>query len=343
MAIAAQAVVCEEFGGPEVLQLKDVELRALGPGEVQVAIAAAGVNPSDTYMRLGPHGPWASNPSALPTPPFTCGKDGAGVVVAVGEGVINVVVGQRVYLAGSRTGTYATAAICDPATVHPLPEGISFEQGACVGVPCATAFHALVHRARVQRNQRVFVHGASGAVGLAAVQLAKDMGCFVVGTAGTAAGEEAVRAAGADAVFCHRKEGYLTELKAVLPAGGFDVVLEMAAHLNLSAAVGLAGKRGCVLIIGSKAEAHAFNPRLTMVPEVDVRGVFLGSATPEEMREIHAGLQDAMARGALTPHVGMRLAFADAPRAHVEVMAPSAGGAVGNIVLLPPAHATSAM
>ena len=137
------------------------------------------------------------------------GKDGAGVIEEVGSDVSGLAVGQRVYLIGAVTGTYAAQAICDPATVHPLPDGISFAQGACVGVPCATAYHALKYRARATAGNTIFIHGASGAVGLAAVQLAKDMGCFVVGTAGTTEGADAVKKAGADVVLNHREEGYL--------------------------------------------------------------------------------------------------------------------------------------
>eukprot|EP00756_Hemistasia_phaeocysticola_P008443 Hpha_TRINITY_DN14617_c0_g1::TRINITY_DN14617_c0_g1_i3::g.48121::m.48121/K00344/qor, CRYZ; NADPH2:quinone reductase len=328
------SIVATEFGPPEVLKLGEKELPAPGAGQVLVRIGAAGVNPSDTYMRLGPHGPWAATPHLLPSFPFTPGKDGAGTVEAVGDGVESVAVGARVYTTGSVTGTYAAAAIIQAANVHPLPQNISFAQGACVGVPCATAYHALKYRARVAAGQKVFIHGASGGVGLAAVQLAKDMGCFVVGTAGTEAGAEAVKAAGADEVLNHRSEGYLGRAKEISPQG-YDTILEMAAHANLPADLTIAAKRGSVCIIGSKAQPVPVNPRATMVPEIDVRGVFLGTQSPEERAETHKALQAAMERGALKPVVGMELALGEAPKAHVEVMQPSSGGAVGNIVLIP--------
>lgn len=326
------AIVADDFGPPEVMQLQEKNLPDLQPGQVRVQIGAAGVNPSDTYMRLGPHGPWSVTPHLLPKPPFTPGKDGAGVVEEVGESVSNVSVGQRVYLTGCVTGTYAAKAICKASTLHPLPDKISFAQGACVGVPCATAYHALKYRARAQPGQKVFIHGASGAVGLAAVQLAKSMGCSVVGTAGSPAGVEEVKKAGADAVLNHREDGYLDSAQEHAPEG-YDIVLEMAAHANLPADLTLAGKRSCVCIIGSKAEPVGINPRATMNKEVDVRGVFLGTQTAEEREETHQALYEAMESGALTPVVGMELDLSDAPKAHAEVMNPSAGGAVGNIVL----------
>eukprot|EP00927_Polykrikos_kofoidii_P033961 TRINITY_DN2879_c0_g1_i1.p1 TRINITY_DN2879_c0_g1~~TRINITY_DN2879_c0_g1_i1.p1 ORF type:complete len:356 (+),score=53.75 TRINITY_DN2879_c0_g1_i1:69-1070(+) len=332
--VSISSIVAESFGAPDVLQIGSKVLPAVAAGQVRVKIGAAGVNPSDTYMRLGPHGPWAATPHLLPSPPFTPGKDGAGVVEEVGDDVVGISIGQRVYLTGAITGTYAAGAICAASTVHPLPEAVSFAQGACVGVPCATAYHALRFRARAEAGQKVFVHGASGAVGLAAVQLAKDMGCFVVGTAGTPAGLEAVRKAGVDAAVNHRVDGYLEEAKKAAP-DGYDIVLEMAAHANLLADLALAGKRSCVCIIGSKTDPVEINPRLTMPKEIDIRGVFLGTQTGEEKSATHVALQDAMSRGVLVPVVGLELPLADAPKAHVEVMQPSAGGALGNIVLIP--------
>ena len=144
-------------------------------------------------------------------------------------------VGDRVYCAGALTGTMAEFCVCHESSVHPLPASISFEQGACIGVPCATAYRALLQRGGAQNGEAVFIHGASGAVGLAATQLALAEGCFVVGSAGTPAGMAAVRDAGAQVVVNHREEGYLEEAKTALagaPGGarGFALVLEMAAH-----------------------------------------------------------------------------------------------------------------
>ncbi|CAE7942433.1 CRYZ [Symbiodinium necroappetens] len=307
-----QAIVVERFGGPEVLSLSTKELPAISAGQVRVKVEASGVNPSDTYLRLGPTGPYA----------------------AVAPDVGNVRVGQRVYVCGTGTGTCATHMLCDAGGVHPLPDRVSFAQGACIGVPCATAYYALKCRAKVAEGQSVFIHGASGAVGLAAVQIAKSFGCRVVGSAGTDPGLAAVSAAGADAVVNHRESGYLEKCKEIQP-GGYDVVLEMAAHANLAADLLLAGRRSRICIVGSKAEATSVNPRTLMPSEIDIRGVFLGSATPDEHAEIHRSLYDLMAGGNLAPVVSMQLPLSDAGMAHTEVMQPSAGGAAGNVVLLP--------
>jgi len=333
------AIVASSFGGPEVLKLASrqmAELPSLEAGQVLVEMHAAGVNPSDTYVRLGPHGPWAATPHLLPTLPFTPGKDGAGVVAAVGAGTAGALpVGSRVYTTGSVSGTYAEYAVCDAQHVRPLPDAVSFAQGACVGVPCATAHRALFTRGGAEAGDCIFVHGASGAVGLAAVQLAAARGCHVVGSASSAEGHAAVLGAGALAVVNHREANYLEEARAALPAssdGKFDIVLEMAAHANLVADLSLLRRGGQVCIVGSKAQAVELNPRLLMAGEASLRGIFLPSSTAEELDAIHAALFNEMARGTLTPVVAKQLALPEAPAAHEEVM--STQGKAGNVVLI---------
>lgn len=331
-----KAIVASSFGPPDVLQLQTVPVPSPSAGQVLLKMYAAGVNPSDTYVRLGPHGPWAATPHLLPTPPFTPGKDGAGVIQQLGDGVSGMAVGDRVYTTGSHTGTCAEHAVCAAETVHPLPDRISFAQGACVGVPCATAHRALITRCAAKPGEAVLVHGASGAVGLAATQLAVELGCSVVGTAGTAAGEAAIAALGATAVN-HRAEGYLDAARAALPTasdGLFDVVLEMAAHANLVSDVSVLRTGGRVAIVGSTPQPVSLNPRLLMPKEISLHGVFLPAASAAEKEATHRALYDAMDRGALRPIVGTALPLAEAARAHMEIMEPSAGGKVGNIVLV---------
>ena len=330
-----KAIVASAFGGPEVLKLSSRSMEELSPAanQVLVEIHAAGVNPSDTYVRLGPQGPWAATPHLLPTPPYTGGKDGAGIVVAVGDGTPTAPpLGSRVYTTGSLSGTYAEYALCDVKSVHALPPNISFAQGACVGVPCATAHHALA-RCRAKPGDNVFVHGASGAVGLAAVQLATDMGCAVVGSAGSAEGEAAVLAAGAIAAVNHRAVDYLAAVEAAA-ADKFDLILEMAAHANLVADLGLLRRGGQLAVIGSKAQPIELNPRLLMPNELSIRGIFLPTQSEAESKETHAALYAAMEKGALAPVVATEIPLAEAPKAHVEVMEPSSGGKAGNVVLM---------
>lgn len=347
-AIKTTAVRVESFGQPEVLNnIVDVDLPPLGPTQVLLKIHASGINPSDTYIRLGPGGPYAGT-KLLPNLPYTPHKDGSGVVEAVGAEVKGLAAGDRVYCRASVTGTLAHHAICEASAVYPLPDEVTFQQGACLGVPCATAYYALHVRARVAAGESVFIHGASGAVGLAAVQLAKAAGAYVVGSAGTEEGKKAVEDAGADFVVIHRRipaaddEGakdYLDlakEKKArMLPDGGFDVVLEMAAHSNLPSDLKLVGRRGRICIIGSRAEEVSVNPRAFMSVEAQVMGVFMPMASPEELAFVHKGLIYAMRSKQLVPVVGRELPMTEAAQAHTDVMSPPGGGAAGNIVLVP--------
>src|SRR5258708_1394715 len=157
-----KAIRVHQFGGPEVMKIEDVPDPTPGSGQVCIRIKAIGVNPADTYIRAGVY-------PTLPALPYTPGFDGAGIIESVGDGVKRFQKGDRVYLAGSLTGTYAELAVCNEAQVHPLPERASFSQGASIGVPCATAYRALFHRAQARPAEKVLVHGATGGGGSAPV------------------------------------------------------------------------------------------------------------------------------------------------------------------------------
>ena len=173
-----QAIRVHEFGGPDVLSYEAVpELPAPGKGEVLLFLRAVGVNPVETYIRNGTY-------ANLPQLPYTPGTDAAGVVEAVGQGVESIVPGDVVYTSGTLTGAYAQKALAKTETVFPLPENITFEQGAGVFVPYATAYRALMQRARGRAGQSVLVHGASGGVGTAAVQIARWLGFHCLGNGG---------------------------------------------------------------------------------------------------------------------------------------------------------------
>ena len=176
-----KAIRVQEFGGPEVLRLEDVPDPHPGAGQVLVRVRAVGVNPVDTYIRAGAH-------AVRPQLPYTPGLDAAGTVEAVGEGVTRVSAGDRVYTSGSLSGTYAELALCDESQVHTLPARVSFAEGAGVSTPYATAYRALFQRARATPGETVLVHGASGGVGTAAVQIARAAGFKVIGTGGTEEG-----------------------------------------------------------------------------------------------------------------------------------------------------------
>lgn len=221
-----KAIRVHAFGGPEVLKLEDVTKPVPGKGEVVVAVKAIGVNPVETYQRSG------SNPK-LPRP-YTPGIDAAGVVEAVGEGVTNVKESDHVYTSDSISGSYAEFALCAAKDVHKLPENISFEEAAGLNIPYATAYRALFQKAKALPGETVFVHGASGGVGTAAIQWCKIHGLRVIGTGGTDEGRELIKRQGADEVLDHRAPDYLEKLTALTGGRGPDVILEMLSNVNLA-------------------------------------------------------------------------------------------------------------
>ena len=319
-----KAIRVHAFGPPEVMQLEETPDLTPGEGEVVVRLHAVGVNPVDTYIRSG-----AYNPD-LPLP-YTPGADGAGVISATGPGVAHRQVGQRVYVARSLSGTYAEEALCREFQTHPLPEGIDFGQGAAIGVPYGAAFRALFQRARAVAGDFVLVHGASGGVGTAAVQLAKAAGMRVIGTAGSQEGEELVLAQGAHHVLNHRQEGYLDKLQDLTCGMGVDVVLEMLANVNLDQDLGVVAKGGRIVVIGSRGRVE-IDPRKAMAKESEILGMMLYNASEKEQASMHAAFFEGLSNGTLRPVVSRELPLSDAAAAHHAVMEAST---FGKIVLIP--------
>jgi NADPH2:quinone reductase len=319
-----KAIRVHEFGGPEVMKLEEAPDHIVGPGQVVVSVKAAGVNPADTYMRSGAY-------AVKPALPYTPGMDGAGTVLAVGDRVEGLQVGDRVYIGGTLLGTYAEQALCEAALVHPLPARASFAQGAGVNVPYATAYRALFQRAQGRPGETILVHGASGGVGIAAVQMARAGGLQVIGTAGTEKGLKLVLEQGAHHVVDHRQEGYTEEILALTKGRGVDVVLEMLANVNLAKDLTLLALRGRVVVIGNRGNIE-INPRAAMQRDASILGMVLPNATKEELVGIHAALAAGLENGTLNPIVGREMPLAEAPLAHRLVLEP---GAYGKIVLVP--------
>jgi len=318
-----KAIRVHEFGGPEVLKLEEVATPKPSAGQVLVRIHAAGVNPYDTYMRAGTY-------ALKPPLPYTPGSDGAGVVEAVGEGVKKVKRDDRVYVARTLTGAYAEYALALEEQVHPLPARIDLKQGAGIWVPYGTAYHALYHSAEAHASETLLVHGASGGVGNAALQIGRAMGLKVLGTAGTPKGLELAKQQGAHQVFDHRKAGYQEEILQATGNRGVDIILEMLANVNLSNDTKLLANNGRVIVIGSRGEV-TIDPRQLMARRASIRGFTLWAITPAEEADIHAGLFAGLENGTLRPIVGKELPLAEAARAHKEILEP---GSVGKIVFI---------
>jgi len=324
-----KAIVVREFGGPEVLKLEEVPHPKPGAGEVLVRIRAAGVNPVDAYIHTGTY-------ARKPPLPYTPGFDGAGEVEAVGAGVTDVKPGDRVYVSGPGktgvgAGTYAELAVCLPSQLHPLPARASFAQGAALGVPYCTAYRALFQRAWAKPGDTVLVHGATGGVGIATVELAHARGMRVIGSGGTDAGLATVRAHGADVTVNHREPSYIDAIRQAIGGRGADVIVEMAAHINLDRDLGLLAKGGRVVVVGNRGRVE-IDPRQAMGRDAAILGMTLFNVSDADFAEIHAALIAGLTNGTLNPVVGREMPLADAARAHQTVMEP---GAHGKIVLVP--------
>jgi NADPH2:quinone reductase len=318
-----KAIRVTTHGAPEVLKLEETSKPAVGADQVLVQIHAAGVNPVDTYIRAGAY--------SISNLPYTPGFDAAGVVEAAGPGVTRFKVGDRVYTSATLTGSYAEYALCASQTVHPLPGNISYAQGAALGIPYATAYRALFHKARALPGETILVHGASGGVGTAAVQWARAAGLTVIGTSGTAEGQKLVQENGAHHVLNHRSENYTEELMQLTNNRGVDVILEMLANVNLAKDLTLLAKYGRVVVIGSRGKIEIL-PRDTMSRDASIIGMTLFNAPPAELQSIHAAIHAGLENETLRPVIGKELPLAEAAQAHVDVMEP---GAYGKIVLVP--------
>ncbi|KAH9495758.1 hypothetical protein Btru_013249 [Bulinus truncatus] len=322
-SLIMRAIRVAKFGGVENLKLEsNLPVPTPADYEVLIKVYAAGINPVDTYIRSGTY-------SRIPQLPYTPGQDAAGIVEAVGEGVTQFKKGDRVLTMTTTSGTYAEFTTANVKFVAHLDEKLSFAQGASFGVPYYTAYKSLFIRAQGKPGETVFVHGASGGVGLAAVQLAKAHGLRVVGTAGTQEGVDLVKRNGADFVFNHREEGYFEKISKQVE-GGIDIVLEMLANVNLQNDLNIVNFRGRIVVVGCRGSIE-INPRVNMMKESNIMGVALMTATEAEWKQMHAALEAGQKAGFLAPHVGKTYPLEEAANAQNDVI--NNTGTLGNLIL----------
>jgi NADPH2:quinone reductase len=319
-----KAIVVREFGGPEVMKLEDAPVPEPTGSQVLVRIKAAGVNPVDTYLRTGIH-------AHAPKLPYTPGKDGAGLVEAVGPETNKFKTGDRVYTAGSITGTYAEYSLCREEDLGRLPDNISFEQGAGIWTPYATSYRALFQKAAAVVGETILIHGASGGVGIAATQWAKNAGCRVVGTASSDDGKKLIKEQGVDAVFDHTDEDHFGDIHDFADDKGVEVIIEMLANVNLERDFEALAMRGRIVIVGNRGSLQ-FTPRQAITKDATLLGMSLFNSTQKERDEIHSAIYDGLSSGFLSPVVRESIPLSDAPRSHAEIIDSKA---FGKIVLVP--------
>lgn len=315
-----KAIVVRDFGAPEVMKVEDVDDPTAGDGEVVVRIHAAGVNPVDTYLRTGIH-------AHAPKLPYTPGKDAAGVVEAVGPGVTKWKVGDRVYTADSLTGTYAQFALCRQNQLGRLPDNVSFEAGAGIWTPYATSYRALFQKADLKKGESILIHGASGGVGLAAVQWAKNAGAVVIGTASSDEGGDLIMSNGADSFFDHSDEDHLSKIREFTSGKGVDVIVEMLANQNLERDFEAISMFGRIVIVGNRGSLN-FTPRQMMTNETTIYGMSLFNSPPDAREEMHTAIFEGLSKGFLHPEVTKTYSLEEAALAHHVIIEQKAAGKI---------------
>lgn len=316
-----KAVQVNEFGTPEVLKINELPEPIPGKGDVLIRVHAAGVSPLDTYIREQSHG------APTPSLPYIPGFEATGEIASIGEDVTKFKIGDRVYV-NTFLGAYSELLVHDAASVYPLPDSVSFTQGTAVVNSYPTAYYPLFNLAHAQTGNKLFVHGASGAVGTAAVQLARAAGMTVVGTAGSDRGLELVRHQGAHHVLNHRESNYLQQALELTDEKGYDVILEMNASKKLADDVGLVGTFGRIIVIGGTDAPVTFDPTPILWKGASIIGLYIGLTTPEESAQIHSALYSQLQNNTLRPIVGQEFACADVAKAHEAVHQSSSAGKI---------------
>ena len=319
-----KAIRVEAFGEPDVLQLQDTADLSPGPDQILVELKAIGVNPVDTYIRSGQY---AQRPSL----PYTPGMDGAGIIKSTGKDIKHYAGGDRVYVTGSLTGTYAQQTLCLKEHIFSLPDNITFQQGAALGIPYTTAYRALFTKARALAGETVLIHGASGGVGLAALQLAKAANLRVIASAGSEKGQVLLKEQGADLIVNHTQPDYMDQIVRFTEGRGVNIILEMLANVNLKADTEILAREGRIIVIGCRATAQ-INPRELMVRDASIIGMLILNMSGEERAKVFSALEEGLQNGRLNPVIGEELPLAQAKKAHKKVLE---SGAYGKIILIP--------
>lgn len=309
-----KAIVIHESGGPEVLRCEDLpEPAPPGEGEVLIRVHAAGVNFADHLMRIGAYGP-----AQRPTVP---GLEAAGVVEAVGPGVSAFAPGQRVMARTDRT--HAELALAATWAVLPIPSNLSFEEAAAIPVAFGTAWLALVTTAQVRPGERALVHAAGSGVGSAAIQLAKQLGCWVVATAGQSWKLERARELGADAVVNYATQDVAAEVRALTQGRGVDVVLEGVGKATFPASVASLADGGRLVVYGAPSGPRVeLDTRLAIGRNLTILGMSIISSPrfPETFQAFGRQALPSFESSRLQPIIDRVYPLEQAPEAHRRLM-----------------------
>ena len=308
------------------VRLDDVPDLTPGPGEVVIDVEAVGVNPVDTYIAAGTY-------AIKPDLPYTPGMEAAGTILAVGDGVNDRQEGDRVWIstttAGKLQGAYAEQVVCRAQDVYDLPTSLSFAQGAALNIAYVTAFRALIDVGRVQPNERVLIHGATGGVGLAAVQIAMAHRLDVCATGGSDAGRELLERHGVktDQILDHHADHHLQPLEAE----GVDVIVEMLANENLPADIDAIAAGGRIVVVGNRGPVE-INARGLMAKQASITGMTYWSGGDAKLRRALSAVASGIDAGDLRPAIQQEFPLDRVRDAWHTVLS---GNSRGKIVLVP--------
>ncbi|KAI6183128.1 NADPH:quinone reductase [Aphelenchoides bicaudatus] len=312
-----KGAIIREFGDYDKIQVEEgLPVPQAGDKQVLIKVKAAGVNPVDTYIRSGVY-------AKLPELPYVVGREGAGVVEKIGANVNQFKPGDRVWFAAPNNGATAEYAAIDVDYIFRLPDRVSFEEGATLGIAYFTAYRALFLKTCGQAGQSVFVHGASGGVGLATCLLAKVHGLRIVGTASTPEGEKVAKEHGCEQVFNHQEPDYIQKIQEQFP-NGFDIIVEMLANVNLCADLKIVAPQGRIIVVGSRGTVQNFDPRQCMQKEASIIGLMTSVTSPEDYQRMGERMVGLLDGGHITPHIGKVLPIEQTAEAHRSILVPGA-------------------
>jgi NADPH2:quinone reductase len=301
-----KAVVCRELGPPERLRLESFASVPLAAGQVRIAVHAAGINFPDILMAAGEY-------QLKPELPFTPGVEAAGEVTEIVEGVSGVAVGDRV-IVRMRHGGYADEAVVAPAQLTPLPSNFDDAEGATFLSAHGTAYHALVDRGQIQRDEVLLVHGAGGGVGLAAVEIGKMLGATVIAASSSEEKLAVAREKGADHLLLYAREPFRDGVKRITDGRGADVVFDPAGGETFENSLRCIAWGARVLVIGFTGGIGLARTNLLLIKGASVLGVRAGEAVRRNPAigeaRIKALVEWAEA-GKIRPHISRRLPLED--------------------------------
>ncbi len=305
-----KAVLCRTLGAPEGLALEEVAAPRPGPGQVRVEVAAAGVNFPDTLIVQGKY-------QLRPELPFTPGAEFAGVVREVGAEVKHLAPGDPV-VAFAGWGAFAEEAVADGQNAMKLPAGLDPVVAACFAMAYGTSWHALQDRAALRAGETLLVLGASGGVGLAAVELGKKLGARVIAAASSAEKLAICRQQGADELVDYTQPGWRDQVKALAPKG-LDVAYDAVGGAWAEPALRLMGWNGRYLVVGfAGGEIPKVPLNLPLLKGYSIVGVYWGERSKREPREHRASMEqlfEMLSRGELRPLISARYPLARAGEA----------------------------